>query len=121
MKLILIIILFPAMCCGQKKDSISKWTNANDASRLHEFTITPKQDTIKCIMLVCDTLTDRPDTGVVFLHHRPPVWWQLGYEVYWVKELGDCGTMANWLPEYLNENKKPLSKSIVVWIIKEIK
>ncbi len=71
-------------------------------------------DTVKCIMLVCDT------------SYTKRVYWINGYEVR-VCEFICCDPSEKFLAknywscdhvEYLDENKKPLSKNIIVWMSK---
>jgi hypothetical protein len=111
--------------------------------------IKPAQDTFAVIMLVCDTAAmyhllvakeyiddygDVHDT-VVHADYRRYVWWQLGYEVRRVERRNntegkiDPGFDFGFKYEewnvyfheaYLDKNKKPLPKSIVVWMTKKI-
>ena len=68
-----------------------------------------KNDTVKVVMLVCDTAGVRFNNNDYIDHF---VYWQFGYQVlnndYWE------------LAGYLDENKKPLSKNIIVWQAKNI-
>jgi len=139
MKSILILILFPVVCWGQnpKQQNLSspnvlvtkwvdvdysivgslhdstsvklKWANAKGAHR-DEMIITPKQDTIPVIMLVCDTASK------VMLYNKWVAQWQFGYEVRFYNTFGQAVYF-----EYLDEKKKWVGKNIVVWISKEIK
>lgn len=95
----------------------------------------PKYDTINCIMLVCDTTFRKDVIGyvgyfgdtVAYIENRMiHVWWQFGYEV---KKMASTSLLAfderghlliDNFEEYLDQNKKPLRKSIVVWMTKEI-
>lgn len=143
--LLSVALVFGSYCFGQKKDSITvigtgsglvydrAW--AIPGNRIHEFTITPKQDTIKCLMLVCDTsmkndfgkrLTLSESVWRVERRWSEGVWWQYGYEVkgwnqnvlYFDKE----GNIIEYdYRTYLDQNKKALPSSIVVWLTKEIK
>ena len=152
---ILFCILLAGNSCGQKKDSIiitlsnglsvtempdsvrrlllSTWATAGN--RINDFTITPRQDTIRVLMLVCDTM-GWPHTSIGSVipsaqayNEGRVVWWQYGYEVPVLYERGGMGQL--WVdkdgyvialkPIYLDQNKKPLPKNIIVWMIKEIK
>lgn len=69
-------------------------------------------DTVKCVMLVCDTsLQEYNNYNCIGCQHsgyNPMVTWQTGYFYY-----TGVAHVA-----YLNENKKPLSKNIIVWMSK---
>lgn len=81
-----------------------------------------KYDTIKCIMLVCDTAHSNHGYDI------DPVYWQYGYEVrnvtnhpvgFWriADGIGYNEKEYNsYVHEiYLDENKKPISRSVIVW------
>ena len=88
-------------------------------------------------MLVCDTTFLKGDITVSIAqvdrygeqytfgkvkNRIPHVWWQFGYYVYRIKNLREHFYFEDDLDyEYLDQNKKPLPKSTVVWITKEIK
>lgn len=143
--LLLFAMLIGFSCLGQKKDSVVEIMriigSGNQAAigigtdnLLYEFTATPKQDTVKVLMLVCDT--SRPNTikkfedGTIF-EKSGNVWWQFGYIVKEKIETDQWVTRAEsmigefvsyWVTkQYLDKNKKPLQKSIIVWMSKEIK
>lgn len=97
------------------------WTDATMATRGYNFTITPKNDTIRVIIFYVDTTYLKSlDNYVVYrgvwkdssvsigdIKHRVPyVLWQFGYVVY--------GNIF-YQPEYLDQCKRPLLKSIVVF------
>jgi len=85
------------------------------ATRLVDSTVNIKTDTVRVIMLVCDTSTEivqrtTVDTfGVMRLLpvsiYNQNVYWQFGYKVitYWRNIT------------YLDDKKRPLLKSIIVW------
>lgn len=104
------------------------------------------KDTIPVIMLVCDTSfvtfsssldVHESKDSIKTLYHIdnrvPHVWWQFGYEVseskWYDQIIEDRGesilvTPAGYkegLISYLDKDKKPLPKSIIVWMVKEIK
>lgn len=90
-----------------------------------------KVDSIRVIMLVCDTA--KIDKEYFGQWYHPLVWWQFGYEVWenvFVEagQRSDGGSILIWDDHFdkifrgrLDQNKKPLPKSIVVWMTKEIK
>ena len=147
-------------CFGQKKDS-SYFIIGDVGGQPHGIAIFKsfgneeyKQDTVKVLMLVCDT-TGTVHGGMLFFNPQQQafnegrgVWWQFGYIVklhdlfieepnpnYWGEGrsclVGGCEldhssktiktavTYATLI--YLDENKKALPKSIIVWLSKEIK
>ena len=88
-----------------------------------------RTDTIHCLMLVCDTI-GYPHTSVGSLlpssqawNEGRMVWWQYGYEViqYSQASVFDGGYQIRHVVAYLDQNKKPLPKSLAVWMSKEIK
>lgn len=133
MKTFLIALLIPCLSFGQKKDSSGSTTNSALTNRtsLTPTWITatpaqPKYDTVKCVILCCDTSylpgffsliynNKHKDTAVYEPNRLIQVWWQFGFEIrshYFLC----CDP-----PTYLDENKKQLSKSIIVWMSREIK
>lgn len=102
-------------------------------------------DTVPVIILVCDTAYEKSiDTQIIFRdfnktskyeysasHRIMDVWWMFGYEVRKVHS-GTDGMIdpgfylgikfEDWYfhIEYLDEKKRPLPKSAVVWLSKEI-
>lgn len=93
-----------------------------------------KQDTIRVLMLLCDTTSKSISIGGVSLDssgevikiHNPKyydssVWWQFGYVIY--PSITFRAAFQDQVPNkfYLDQTKKPLSKSIIVWMTKEIK
>lgn len=144
--LLAVIIIVSGVCFGQKKDSvaiISKWTSATYATPANGIGMTisgvqtstePKQDTIACLMLVCDTL--KRSNGVLWLDSTgkvmdevlsttPEVWWKPGFMVRDALPT-NWPSPFNFEPEhqfvqYLDRRKKPLDSWIVVWLTKEIK
>ena len=71
-----------------------------------------KEDTVKCIMLVCDTSLQHYNNfdcvNCIRSGYNPVVTWQIGYSYH--TDLIHVG--------YLDEAKKPLSKNIIVWMSK---
>ena len=80
-------------------------------------------DTVKCIMLVCDTSVRYSKFASEVAFTLPPkilrydsipmsvdnsVEWMLGYFYH----------IDRWHVSYLDENKKPLPKNIIVWMSK---
>lgn len=141
LSILVVFVLLGSNCIGQFpiQDNL-----------MRQDTIKPKTDTVRCLMLVCDTSEKYSiwpsfeiDTAKTRIyadtskslhkdyaaigkwtndttnrHYLNDVWWQFGYEVR------EYGYMTLWPPKeytYLDQNKKPLSKSIVVWMTKEIK
>ena len=92
------------------------------------FGFSQQKDTVKVIMLVCDTSHwNWVDSGIVnnkFVElarsgnrYNYSVQWQFGYEVRLKHiDFGMSGSVEYFTHiEYLGENKKTLSKNIVVW------
>lgn len=110
---------------------LSTWATNMNTGR-SEFTITPKRDTIPVIMLVCDTTWDTNEYVEIYdssthkiidkywiFHASGNIWWQFGYEV---REWNSTAIgILYHEPLYFDQNKKPLSKNLVVWMTKEIK
>jgi hypothetical protein len=139
------IALFFTVCCwGQKKISDTNYVIlgiAHDStygyfiigdlggtsygvSSVKSFGNETYQDTVRCIMLVCDTsftcltsvldVYENADSAKRFYEIKnrvPHVWWQFGYAV---------DSIYSIKIKYLDQNKKPLSKSIIVWILKTL-
>lgn len=155
MKTILITLLFsPLFCIGQRfverKDNVAKTeyshdcitsssseSNAIKAFKYGRLAGTPIEgcDTVRVIMLVCDTATQKyrdsewwnlegkpqlVKDGIAY-YKQPPVFWMYGYIV---NDL-TIRIIEDWMPDpppiYLDDKKKPLSKNIIVWQSKEIK
>lgn len=107
-----------------------------DRSNIRTETVyIPKQDTVKILMLVCDTsrINLFLINGVEQTYsYDYTTWWQFGYEVY-ETEYGQVpcenpnlamacyGKYRSKFIGRFDQNKKPLPKSIVVWMTKEIK
>lgn len=121
-----------------KQDSLPAGTFGTYATGVHTGTAiygvyygAMKQDTIPVMMLVCDTtyvygFSTTYSSRTPLLYHGSKsyeienrlsyVWWQFGYYT------NSFTRMAAMLPpEYLDQNKNPLPKSIVVFLTKEIK
>jgi len=129
-----ILILFVCFCGYGQKDSSFKTlfirggVITNDTSFYTSATsltttgYLPKQDTIRVLMLVCDTSSEMPNgSGIHFF-----IDWQYGYKVIEIVpqnwEVGDVQVQATWQTiQYLDADKKPLPKSTIVWLTKEIK
>jgi hypothetical protein len=94
-----------------------------------------KTDTVPIIMLVCDTSRKEyetiPQRGIIksYFDVNNSVHWSFGYEVR-SGAYGCCDPLDNMVAkyywfythlEYLDENKKPLSPSIIVWLSKNLK
>jgi len=116
--------MLPVFCIAQKKDSIFGdfvlTREYYDSTKTSYYTkLTPIQDTIACIMLVCDTAYN------VKLYNRNVTWWQFGYMTREHYELwqDNFSTMPQPFPPIicLDKDKKPLPKSIIVWMSKELK
>ena len=137
MKYILLLVMLFTI-----KANSQTLTNPNGTLFLSDkipFDEEPVYDTVKVIMLVCDTVLNRPMgsslnfknnyEGQFFYYRQPPVYWQFGYSV---REKHCCvnGNTSNYsiyqpVPyythiEYLDDKKKPLSKNIVVWQSKQL-
>lgn len=147
MKALLLLIFIPAIMQGQKKDStigkvdtidvskwvigdsgtaatnIGTWTNTTIATTGYNFTITPKNDTIRVIMFYVDTTYLKsldtyatiynvsPILTELSFHAAHYVLWQFGYEIYaWEKGIVGFPTR-----KYLDADKKPLPKSLIVF------
>ncbi len=145
-----LIVIVNGVCFGQKKDSvaiISKWTSATYVTPANGIGMTisgvqtstePKQDTVACLMLVCDTL--KRSNGVLWLDSTgkvmdevlsttPEVWWKPGFMVKSEKLIKDKWSGCDGctyeytaiITSYLDRRKKPLDSWIVVWMTKEVK
>jgi len=101
-----------------------------------------EQDTVKVVMLVCDTI-NYPYGLIGYFREQDLAssegrlaWWQYGYDVRWVEKRNNTDGVIDpyftygfkyqeWNvhihKEYLNQNKKPLKESLMVWLTKEIK
>ena len=137
MKHIIIFVVFFILagnCIGQYpiQDNLMK-----------QDTIRVKTDTVRCLMLVCDTTYMDKSTSEIKVmgniyrmpHRFAHVWWQFGYEVYEMKygsvpcNVGSGNNLSavcyGWYREKqlatLDQNKKLLPNSIVIWLTKEIK
>lgn len=152
--LLIIAMLIACSCFGQKKDTlpVTKENGLTITGFLNDSTYSysisrsgvgsswgaatikngvgnenyNKPDTVKVIMLVCDTtppkanffidgnnmISGRIGGGLVFL--------QFGYEV---GEIYFTSVLETKMlrPKYLDQNKKPLPPSVIVWMTKEIK
>lgn len=136
MKNILLLLLVVSVnCFGQYPVRDNLAVDSTTVLRISKY------DTVKVLMLVCDTSLS-PGMGRylyygkdVFLMQRrmvEAVWWQFGHEVYEMdwgsvpcknQELAiNCfGWYRDKFIGRFDQNKKPLPKPIVVWITKEIK
>lgn len=103
-------------------------TNISQGNGILFFTPTP--DTTACIMLVCDTTNISAGNSTTFFvyvnpytkteigkmkDYVPYVFWMKGYSIT---------PRPNWMgikSEYLDENKRPLSNNIIVWMSQEVK
>jgi len=131
-KTIIIALLLPAFCFGQKKvfpnpDSMQYYQKVMlDTNRFYimengkkvQLTAeyippTIRQDTIKTILLVSDTSNGN------YTAMTSRVWWVKGYEV--LKYYPNNGWNIQELVSYLDKQKAPLPKNIMVWMSKEIK
>lgn len=123
-KLLIAFLVLPFCGKGQIiiKDSIGVDRMPNPYS-LQLMTAPQVNDTVKCIMLVCDTVDISNGSSTVFFIYRntitgteigreqdhiPYVFWKVGYA---------CTTDSPYY-KYLDENKKPLPKNIIVWMSK---
>lgn len=101
-----------------------------------------KRDTVRVLMLCVDT-TDYPRSSMVYIRRQDEIfnegkmaYWQFGYEVRRVEIRNNTDGVLDpyftfgfkyneWAvyshESYLDQNKAPLPKSIVVWITKETK
>lgn len=133
-KLLTLLLLCPAFCFSQKrggdttaskKDSGLYILNKDGFTTTPSLilgsgigttwaTTTPTQDTIRVMLLVCDT------AFIMRLYNKPVCWWQYGYEVVDLYETKLTVAYYVQSQNYLDQNKKPLSKSIVVWMAKQI-
>lgn len=121
LKLLIAFLVLPF--CG--KAQISKLADTSSYhSSLKLITRQQVNDTVKCIMLVCDTVDISNGSSTVFFIYRntitgteigreqdhiPYVFWKVGYA---------CTTDSPYY-KYLDENKKPLPKNIIVWMSKK--
>lgn len=124
MKLLTILILLPCFCFGQKKD-LSMTSNSGYPLTISSgdgwLTIgglAPKTDTIPVLILLSDTT----EQGL-FRSNRDAysgiktngfAMWMFGYEVTSYEE--NIVSLPKY--SYLDQNRKPLPKSIVVWMSK---
>lgn len=122
--------------CGGSATTLEIKNPVGFLSAINMITATPtlsikQYDTIRCLMLVCDTISGYLpaiiDVGRTSLEqHRRIVYWQYGYKVSqfvaagWDREDNQHGSYFDFKC-YLDADRKPLSKSIVVWQSIEIK
>ena len=132
--IIIIALLLPVFCFGQKKvfpnpDSMQYYQKEMlDTNRFYimengkkvqltaEYTPpTIRQDTIKTILLVSDT------SHGSYTAMTSRVWWMKGWMIY--EPLTIQLTSFDQVPEpiYLDSEKQPLRKGLVVFLTKEIK
>ncbi len=108
------LILFPIFSFCQSRDSLNVEellkviASRNNAIKVHY------NDTIPCLLLVCDTTkylsADRP--GWYEIDHQ--VWWKPGYVVI---------EKYSYDPEpliFLDRRRNVLDKKLVVWLLKEL-
>lgn len=155
--ILLLVMLFSLKASGQNPVYIDSTVVAHSADSIFRFdalqygfiywdaetgllkNVEKQTDTVKVVMLVCDTVLNRPMgsspnfkhnyEGQFFYYRQPPVYWQFGYSV---REEHCCinGNTSNnsiYQPvpyythiEYLDDKKQPLSKNIVVWQSKNL-
>lgn len=137
--LLLAAVLLPCLSWGQKIDSTVKFGNVFSETTIsvdNGLTIfVPKEDTVKVLMLLTDTTFVPNVTSIMYLtqvtgftdtigyipNRIPYVWFQFGYVVYKIRWVHTSGEDIFLSPTYLDENKKPLPKSLIIWITKEVK
>lgn len=132
--IIILLFLVPLFCQGQKDTTTAQSLTTNNSLLTTWTTISyTRQDTTRCIMLICDTAgtfiqnfgmpNDNGINGngywlqrtVKRMYYEPFVYWQFGYEVHeWSNYFGSGKRY------YLDENKLPMKKSIMVWQVKQL-
>ena len=139
-KLLLLLFLLPTICIAQKSDSLIQFKTSllnydslAVAGIAYSFAVGSGisydigiKKTIKCIMLLCDTSRKKigsyfksdsiqpKNNGNTFTGHwiteygepNHSLTWQIGYEIH----------DGSLYISYLDADKKPLSKNIIVWI-----
>lgn len=132
MKQLLLLLLIPCMMKGQDT------TTANRSEYLYNSSatiggITQATDTIRVMMLACDTARrlNGKESNDRWATINPYAYWQFGYsvsQVYYCCINGNTGNNAVYYPVpyyehlyYLDEKYKPLPPSIIVWMSREIK
>lgn len=131
-KLITLLLLMPVICFSQKQDSVWVYTSSKDSFLINPSYgltyLTPKQDTVTVMLLVCDTTNYATGSMLYFgeqsraMQEGKLVWWQFGYEVIRYKQEynGERFWNIQELVEYLGADKKRLPKNIFIWISREI-
>lgn len=129
---IMMLTIFSCPANGQV--TLRQWNEQVKKSKISDsvyissgrLSLKPNRDTIRVVMLVCDTLsTSWVDSGIVNgkivqigevhkNYHQRGAYWIYGYAVreYFSREI-------MWHVEYLGEEKKTLNYKIV-WISKEV-
>ena len=78
------------------------------------YRIPQKEDTVKCVMLVCDIGLKEYRANTIDMTYK--TYKDFDYSVKW--QIGYVYHTDGFHVEYLDENKKPLSKNIIVWMSK---
>lgn len=119
LKLLIAFLVLPF--CGKaqiESDSLGTTSAypALDYVRTHKVELfvkpSPTNDTVKCIMLVTDTCNCYHGQKTTDMKEAFK-WEGFAYYIH-----GYAYTSNNFYYEYLDENKKPLSKKIIVWMSK---
>jgi hypothetical protein len=129
MKQLIILLLFPALCWGQKKDTSRAATSTADTSvysiirGMFGESIDSYRylDTVKALLLCGDTA--KYYTG-------SDGWYEIDPQCYWIAGYIVIERFASWAkfswlfepaePTFLDRKKKPLEKTILVWMVKEL-
>jgi hypothetical protein len=126
MKIILLFILTPMLSFSQDTDMVIRYKDSTARIRIafrNYDTAGPiRYDTLKCMMLVCDTTKQKgvfnvvklSPTGTVTVQdvpdgYVPYVAWIWGYRVSEYKN-------SRYTYKYLNHRKNPLPKRLFVWL-----
>jgi hypothetical protein len=105
-------ILFRPIGTYETKDTI--YFNAVSSTQ-------SKQDTIPVIILIADTSNSKVYRLEGAVIYGGNLWWQFGYEVYERTPSCDKCLYQSIFIGYIDQNKKQLPSSIIVWMSKEIK
>lgn len=118
LKLLIVFLMLPF--CGKAQivlDSVISggWHEPLDIyNGTLRVTTSNQFDTVRCIMLVCDIGLKEYQANTIDMTYK--TYKDFDYSVKW--QIGYVYHTDGFHVEYLDENKKPLSKNIIVWMSK---
>lgn len=145
-----LFLLLPVFCLGQTtpSDSLNKWLKkldgwgtinpGDDLRNLNLITtvpskqdgrLIPETDTVAILMLLTDTgFHERynKERMTLSVYRSREAYWQYGYEVLEKVTDPDTGCCGGYVTswdhvEYLDEDKKKLNSSVIVWDVHDLK